>query len=240
MNTILTENELYELWDHRYNSKRYTELQYNDWLKAFNEHNEEMKFHIYVDMLIDKKEDKMKSTFKKRSLDCQKTVPWAEKHPMFLEEEYYTKVEKEAVKETDMCYATANAVDPRTEVQQAKDYLILSLNMVIDQQIGKARKDFGLDGDYPHTIGELKEYIKNGWVSVDKDLGEDFGDDFRFYDVSQVLQFKNPEFKTDIKGFNAAEKLIRAEASAVKDQIVVFGAEKGLEALNTFKAKTYH
>src|SRR5689334_4682226 len=81
--------------------------------------------------------------------------------------------EQEAAKETAMCnYANTFAVnavaqgDTRTEAQQAKDYLIRSLDQEIDRKREELQEAFGMNGEYPRTFGDLKKYIEKGWVQI--------------------------------------------------------------------------
>jgi hypothetical protein len=163
-------------------------------------------------------------------------------HDMFPEPEYYQK--QEAEKETAMCTAYANtfavnATTAQTPEQDAKLYLIRSLDQAIDTKRNELQEAFGMNGEYPRTLGDLKKYVESGWVKIAKYAEEEYDDDYRLYSISDYIEFRNPDFKTDGVGFKKAAKQMTKDASDVKDAIVVFGPEKGLEALNTFKEKTY-
>lgn len=129
--------------------------------------------------------------------------------------------------------------DNRTEAQQAKDYLILSLDHETRAKDRELQDAFHLNHKGPKTLGELREAIKNGWVSVDKDY-EKHADDTHIWSVFDYLVISDPAKTPDRDGYKKAVKAMTKAASGVKDQIVVMGAEKGLEALNSFKSQTFH
>lgn len=128
--------------------------------------------------------------------------------------------------------------DPRTEAQQAKDYLIHSLNIELSRKMQDAVYEFGIEQKYPKTVGELRQAFKDGWLQLT--IKEDTKDSKRIWSWMDYVTFENPEKKRDEEGYDAAVKAAQKAASDVKDQIVVMGPEKGLEALNAFKAETFH
>lgn len=128
--------------------------------------------------------------------------------------------------------------DERTEAQQAKDYLIKSLDYEIERKVQPMQEAFGLVEKQVRTIGELKAAEKAGWLRLV--IPSDAKDEARIYSWFDYIKFSDPKVKPDEEGYKAARKQMKIEASAVKDQIVVMGPEKGLEALNAFKAKTFH
>jgi hypothetical protein len=149
-------------------------------------------------------------------------------------------VKKEKEKESDMNYTAQVAMgDSRTEAQQAKEYLIQSLNGAISTKEQEASKAFNIGRKAVSTMGDLRKAVAGSWFQVDKRYDE-IKDDVEIYYCFDYLTIKNPEWSEDREAFAEAKKQIRKEASDVKDQIVVMGAEKGLEALNGFKAKTFH
>lgn len=181
--------------------------------------------------------------YRKPKLDGQTpTIPDAVIAGVMANVLHETRAEKEpAMNYAHACVnVPAPMGDQRTGAQQAKDYLILSLNQEVETKLAQASKSFGLQGDYPRTLADIQKYLDKGWVKIHEHLVEDYGEDYVPFSMYDAIIWKNPDFKVDKKGFNEAEKSIRKEASDVKDQIVVFGAEKGLEALNAFKAKTFH
>lgn len=130
--------------------------------------------------------------------------------------------------------------DERTVEQQARDYLIQSLDQTIAKKTSDAMDDYNIATPRPKTVGELRQWLKDGKVGVHKAYDEN--DDFeigRFDRAADFLVFADPKRKKDKPGYDAAEKAIRKDASNVKDVIVVLGPEKGLEALNAFKSKSY-
>lgn len=128
--------------------------------------------------------------------------------------------------------------DQRTEAQQAKDYLIHSLNMVMNQKLGELVYEFGIEQKYPKTVGELRQAYKDGWLKLN--IPAEAKDSKRVYSWFDHIRFGDPTKKRDEEGYDAAVKAVQKAASDVKDQIVVMGPEKGLEALNAFKAETFH
>lgn len=126
-------------------------------------------------------------------------------------------------------------MDTRTEAQQAKDYLIKSLDQALWIKRAEAETTFNLHGQRPKTIKELREGIANGFLSVPEELD----DKASVYYWTDAVVWQDPAKKPDRKGYDEAVKQMTADASDVKDQIVVMGAEKGLEALNAFKAKEF-
>jgi len=129
-------------------------------------------------------------------------------------------------------------MNTRTEAQEAKDYLIRSLDQTLWNKTLEAQKTFGLVPLYPKNMKELRDFVEKGWIEVThKDRDDDA--DFDWDSPMHYLRFQNPDVKEDQEGYEAAEKQMRKDASDVKDQIIVLGAEKGLEALNAFKAKEY-
>jgi hypothetical protein len=62
----------------------------------------------------------------------------------------------------------------------------------------------------------------------------------KVYDPSDYIIWRDPAIKKDEAGFTAASKAIDEASSDVLDTIIVKGNEAGLEAVNAFKAKTFH
>lgn len=178
---------------------------------------------------------------KREDLDCPKeAVPagW-----------FFPSAVKQEETETNMCgypqknaYANATTIQAPvvTAEQQAKDYLIGSLDQEMWNKRTREYEAFNLNGSTPKTFGELREALKKGWVIIPEAYDE-YDDDERLLEgPCWIVKIGNPDLKPDQKGYDAAMKQMAIDASDVKDQIIVFGPEKGLEALNTFKAKTYH
>lgn len=190
---------------------------------------EELDFHKPSHWDITQIEN-MLNMYKKKinSLDCQKTIPDCVQGAPCISN---IVCETRSVKETDM------HIDPRTEVQQAKDYLIQSLDDEMHRKIEQSYDTFNLRPNFINNGKELKEYVAKGWIVVAPSLKDE--QDFEWNSPFNYILFQNPDKMPDQEGFDKAEKQIRKDVSEVKDQIVVFGAEKGLEALNAFKAKQY-
>lgn len=130
-------------------------------------------------------------------------------------------------------------MDTRTEAQQAKDYLINSLRSERQVKIDSEYEGFNLNFKGPKTLKELRDGLKAGFVALPKNE-ESWDDDTRVYSWYDYVAWQDPNKVPDKKGFETAKNLIEKDVSEVQDTIVVFGAEKGLEKLNEFKAKTYH
>lgn len=163
-------------------------------------------------------------------LDCVKTgaIP-TNTAPLFLE---LMGIKKEKETETTM-------TDTRTETQQAKDYLIKSLDKAISNKDIEIVNTFNIGRNAIENFGDLRKFAKdpNAWLKID--IPEKMEDDAKVWYAWDYMHIENPDRIPDHKGFSAAEKRMRKDASDVKDQIVVMGPEKGLEALNEFKAKEY-
>lgn len=129
--------------------------------------------------------------------------------------------------------------DERTEAQQAKDYLIDSLREVIRSKELEAYKAFNMEYVGPKNLGDIRQAVKNGWMQVGEQFKE-LPDSYHVYGWLDVIEVQDPERKRDPEGYKKAKEAIRKAASDVKDQIVVMGPEKGLEALNAYKAQTFH
>lgn len=137
-------------------------------------------------------------------------------------------VKQEQEKETTM----------RTEAQEAKDYLIRSLDqeMWTKKNFKGLAEAFGMDIKYPKNGKELKEWFAAGRLILTDSIKDD--EDFEWRSPYEFIKFRG-EKERDEEGYNAALKQIDKNASDVKDTIIVFGAEEGLKALNKFKATDY-
>lgn len=131
-----------------------------------------------------------------------------------------------------------NCTETRTEAQEQKDYLIRSLNQAIDIQQTNAVYTFNLNGPKIKTVGDLKAALENGWFQVNGDRKDDQKLS-QWCSIFEYLKLEDPKNPRNEEGYEAALKLISKDAADVKDTIIVLGPEKGLEALNAFKAKTY-
>src|SRR5688572_33444144 len=113
----------------------------------------------------------------------------------------------------------------RTETQEAKDYLIRSLDQAIHTKDVELIKEFNLVPLYPKDGKELKEFVAKGYVKVSEKLADDR--DFEWENPFMFISFEDPERKADKDGYDKAQKEMRKEASKVKDAIIVKGAEAG-------------
>lgn len=132
--------------------------------------------------------------------------------------------------------------DERTEAQQARDYLIKSLDREITRKDSQLEKDFYINAPFPENLGELRKWVKEGKLGIRKEW-DDTPDEYeidRYDHFVHYITYRDDKRKADNKGYAAARKLMLEAASATKDQIVVFDGAKGLEALNAFKAQTFH
>lgn len=128
--------------------------------------------------------------------------------------------------------------DTRTEVQQAKDYLIKSLDQAMHKKEREEVTAYGLEDKPINTVGELRQAEKDGWLRFN--IAKEIPDTASIYSWYDYVQLTDPNRVRDEAGFDKAMKQMKQDASDVKDQIVVMGPEKGLEALNEFKAKSFH
>jgi hypothetical protein len=128
--------------------------------------------------------------------------------------------------------------DERTEAQQAKDYLIKSLDAAAYHKGNEIREEFNLNSNPVQTLGELRKAVEGSWLKVDPAF-KDYGDAYPVHYMWDFITVENPDRKVDREGAEKARKAMIAAQSDVKDQIVVMGPEKGLEALNEFKTKKF-
>lgn len=135
----------------------------------------------------------------------------------------------------------AKQVDPRSDQQIARDYLIQSLDMEATRKDRAAREAFNLDvGHGLKTFGDLRKAIKEGWVTLDDEY-KDVEDKQTLYENPRFLmKVQDPDKLPNREGYDAFRKEMLKAQSDVKDAIIVLGQEKGLEALNEFKAQTFH
>lgn len=169
------------------------------------------------------------------NVPCAPTVPaqWVDAGGGFVMDLNETMIIPKQKQETENTMYN----DERSEVQQQKDYLFKSLDQAMWQKRVSEQEAFNLNGPKFKTYGDLRAAIKNGWVSVSAEPS----DTEALRDpVMYLLQVQDPTKLPDQAGYDAAMVQMAIDASAVKDQIVVMGAEKGLDALNGFKAKVYH
>jgi len=147
-------------------------------------------------------------------------------------------------KEKDMQNVSFNPtirVDtPRSEtfnaVETAQKHLSDRLDAAIETHIEAAKKAFGLVGDdRPRTPQSIVDRILAGRFVIPEDLKNSY-----VYDPAEYIVWRDPSVKKDEAGFDVAQKKIYGESSDIMDIIIVKGNEAGLEAVNAFKAKTFH
>lgn len=100
-----------------------------------------------------------------------------------------------------------------------------------------------LDPEAPNTFDEYVKALKDGKYSFRNEAAKERAnnpDYFYSWGISDYIIFRDPSVKPDKDGYKAAEKLLDAEYTKTKDVIKVLPADKGLEALNAFEAKTFH
>lgn len=228
---MYTRRELKKKW--RENSKFPDDLdKFRKWLKeAYKQmaNRSYKSINIIDDIILDCKQ-----------VPCApKSIPQAEAQIAAIlgnwTTEYSTTGSLPQKKETTM------QTDTRTEAQQAKDYLISSLRNWKDKKEVEVAKTFHMhSGNGISSWGDLRKAVKEGWVFIPAEY-DGKNDSDTLYDPAQfLLQVQHPDKRPDRKGYDAAVKAIGKAANDVQDQIVVFGPEKGLEALNAFKAQTFH
>lgn len=122
------------------------------------------------------------------------------------------------------------------EIQEAKSHLLGELDRVLWEKRDEAQYAYGIRFKAPTTVGEIKQFIDKGWVRVNT---SDLEDDYEVYNPSDYLTWGDPKVKRDAKGFNAAEKLISEAFRTAKNVILIFSPEKGLNAVETFRAQKF-
>lgn len=157
---------------------------------------------------------------------------------------------------TDITFQT-----PPSEAAVAREYLLSELNertrySYRDPVYPRLRKMFNLDAPaIPETSQEIIDAFKNGRVEIDQKKvdaqtkyfaarknDEDYDDDFDSYDENSHhigSRYYGVKFLdlpiADRKGFDAAVTAYEKAKKDVKSTIMVFGPEKGLEALTALE-----
>lgn len=129
-----------------------------------------------------------------------------------------------------------------TDSAKAKSYLSSRLYdeyRLKDKELEKAYHIH--DDEMPATVKEAVERIKSGkFTPPDEKLDEEKSKESWNYRWYQHLTWRDPAFPKDKDGYEKAEKVLLAARNETSDIIKVLSEEKGLEALNAFKAKTFH
>lgn len=236
----LTRLQMKKLYRYRF-SKGLTFLSsFKDWNEVWGKKSVEYKERAWMNYCKD--------------LDCETTVPYkgvAVKGPWHSDDVYDIILGKQEETETTMRYADQSPcspyacasiaqVSPETSEQKAQQYLLSSLEQATWDKHAEESKAFYMNGTSPQTLGELREALKNGWVTVSESHEDDEDDMDLIFGAVSYISIGDPSKKSDPKGYDKARKLIKSDADEVRDQIMVMGSELGLKTLNEFKAKTYH
>lgn len=138
-------------------------------------------------------------------------------------------VTEEVEKENNMNTSIQVAVND----DQTKRYLKDRLYAVTHEKRTALSRKFGMiDDEAPRTANELIKRITDGKYVIRKDRG----DSRTYSDSLAYINWRDPAVTKDEAGFDAANDKLEKAQTAVKDQIVVLDAEKGLAALQTFEA----
>jgi len=128
------------------------------------------------------------------------------------------------------CMDTFNATET------AQDHLTERLSIATHDKKAAARKAFGLENDdRPRTPQSFIDRILAGKFVIPEDRKTQ-----NTYDPTDYIIWRDPAIKKDEVGYQIAEKAIEVASDDVMDIIIVKGNEAGLEAVNAFKAKTFH
>lgn len=91
------------------------------------------------------------------------------------------------------------------------------------------RREFGLDDDpRPTTVEDLVERIKAGTYTVRDNADE-------YYNVMDMIKWRDPSKKTDLKGFKTAYNKLDKELKAVLDTAAIGNPAEGLAAIQKWE-----
>lgn len=129
---------------------------------------------------------------------------------------------------------TVKSEKPYSAEEATREYLTeRARNVYFDDSA--LQTAFNIDKQSPKTIGEAKEWLKNGWFTFNTDRKDDTG--FCHFMMDDDLTWKNPA--VDQEGYTAASKRKDAAFTAVKDIIMVYPAEEALKAVQDFETKDF-
>lgn len=122
-----------------------------------------------------------------------------------------------------------------TDIETARRHMDTRLYGIKSVKREALKTQFGLTDDArPASFTELAARLKAGLFTLPTDDGE-----FDRYDLLDSLRWRDPAKKEDRPGFDAAEKLLQAAATKVKDAIwVKTNPEDALAALEAFESST--
>lgn len=123
-----------------------------------------------------------------------------------------------------------------TDIETARRHMDNRLYGIKADKRDALKAQFGLTDDArPASFTELAARLKAGLFT----LPTDSEDHFDSYDLFDSLRWRDPAKKEDRPGFDAAEKLMQAAATKVKDAIwVKTNPEDALAALEAFESST--
>lgn len=122
-----------------------------------------------------------------------------------------------------------------TDIETARRHMDNRLYGIKSVKREALKTQFGLTDDaHPASFTELAARLKAGMFTLPTDDGE-----FDRYDIFDSLRWRDPAKKEDRPGFDAADKLMQAAATKVKDAIwVKTNPEDALAALEAFESST--
>jgi hypothetical protein len=121
-------------------------------------------------------------------------------------------------------------------IETAQEHLTERLSNAANAKVSAARRAFGLENDdRPRTPQSFIDRILAGKFVIPEDRKN-----HNTYDPTDHIIWRDPAIKKDEDGYAAAKTAIDAASDDVMDIIIVKGNEAGLEAVNAFKAKTFH
>lgn len=92
------------------------------------------------------------------------------------------------------------------------------------------RREYGIEDDArPATVEDLVERIKAGTYTIKDNAGD-------YYGVLDMIKWRDPSKKTDVKGFKTAHDKLDKELKAVLDSAAIGSPADGLAAIQKWEA----
>lgn len=139
-------------------------------------------------------------------------------------------------------YAEETISVSRTDTTISKNYLVDRLDAVRYEHDAKFRKEFHIDAPQgPKTLTEALELIKAGkFTAPTKEVDDAKAKtawDYRWY---RQIDWRDPSEAKDQDGYDKATEAMDKARRDTRDAIMALTPKEGLDALNAFKAMTFH
>lgn len=145
----------------------------------------------------------------------------------------------EVKKETAMYYREESEFTANTDLNLARSYLVDRLQQISNEKTSELRKTFRIDApEAPKTLTEALERIAAGKFT--KPAKEEDEAAAKTWDYRWYRQLDWRTEPADKDGYAKATDALTEARREARDIIKVLPEKDGLEALNAFKAKTFH